>query len=79
LISTDMLECRADHFNLTGWNPFDKAKTPRAEELFARTIVAASQQRQSLRRSRRLFGDRANPTFATDQMFAYAHPVNRCA
>jgi hypothetical protein len=24
-----MLECRADHFNLTGWTSFDKAKTPR--------------------------------------------------
>jgi hypothetical protein len=56
LISTDILKCRADHFNLTGRNPFDKAKTPRAEEPFARTIVAASQQRQSMRRRRRLFG-----------------------
>ena len=30
------------HFNLTGRNPFDKSKTPRAEERFERTIVAAS-------------------------------------
>jgi hypothetical protein len=44
-----MLECRADHFNLTGWNRFDKAKTQRGEGLFARTIVAASQQKRSVR------------------------------
>jgi hypothetical protein len=42
-----MLECRSDHFNLAGWNPFDKMKTPLAEEPFVRIIVAASQQNQS--------------------------------